>query len=163
MVRSLFHSDRKPVFNDECIEMAANIDDMTPQDLSVMMKLLLSAGALDVWFENIQMKKNRPAVKLCALSSVEKSAELSSLILRHTTTLGVRMTSVRRALLQRSIEAENTSLGQVRVKRAFGFGIQKKSLEFDDILRIAEERGMSISEVRSILAGEDISKEEIRS
>ena len=163
MLSSLFRSDKKQVQSDECVEMAANIDDMTPQDISVMMKILLSAGALDVWFENIQMKKNRPAVKLCVLSSAEKSGELSSLILKHTTSLGVRMTNVRRFVLQRSIETEDTTLGQVRIKRAFGFGVEKKSLEFDDILRIAEERGMSISEVRSILAREDIFNEEVSS
>ena len=140
---------------DECVEISANIDDMTPQDISVMMNVLLRADALDVWFENIQMKKNRPAFKLCALATSENSEQLAKLILKHTTTLGVRMNHVERRTLQRKIDTVDTSLGKARLKRAFGVDIEKQSWEFDDILRIAEERGMSIAEVRIALAREE--------
>lgn len=141
---------------DECVELSANIDDMTPQDISVMLNVLLRAGALDAWFENIQMKKNRPAFKLCALASAENSEKIAKLILKNTTTLGVRMNCVERRTLQRKIDTVETALGKVRLKRAFGADIEKQSWEFDDILKIAEERGMSVAEVRLALAREDI-------
>ena len=85
------------------VEICANIDDMTGEDLGAAMELLLSAGALDVWFEQIQMKKNRPAVKLCALALPEDKERIAELVLRHTTTLGVRMNEVERLMLAREV------------------------------------------------------------
>ena len=135
------------------VEICANIDDMTGEDLGFAMELLLAAGALDVWFEQIQMKKNRPAVKLCALAKLEDGKRVAELILRHTTTLGVRMREVERLMLAREIHRANTRFGEVRFKRGMANGkIIKEMAEYDDIKKIAEERGLSISEVRAAVA-----------
>ncbi len=141
---------------DRCVELSANIDDMTPQDLSFAMEKLFEAGALDVWFENIQMKKNRPAVKLCCLGHETAARRLVDVVLNDTTTLGVRQKSVDRIVLDRSLDVFKTSLGMVHIKSAVSGGrIIKQMPEFDDISRIAKEQGMSISEVRAVLAREE--------
>jgi uncharacterized protein (TIGR00299 family) protein len=142
---------------DICIELSANIDDMTPQDLSFVMDKLFKAGALDVWFENIQMKKNRPAVKLCCLGQKNTQKKLTDVILNHTTTLGVRWTAVSRTVLERRTDDFKTKLGIVRIKSAFSGGRTVKQMpEFEDIRRIAEDMGLTLSEVRAIIAHEDL-------
>ncbi|MCF0248499.1 MAG: DUF111 family protein, partial [Synergistes sp.] len=100
----------------EVVEICANIDDMTPEDLGAAMEFLLEAGALDVWFEHIQMKKNRPAVKLSLLAARGDERRLAGEILRHTTTLGVRMSIMSRITLERTIETVMTEYGTLRVK-----------------------------------------------
>ena len=85
----------------EVFEISANIDDMTGEDLGAAMDILLGAGALDVWFEHIQMKKNRPAVKLSLLARPGDEERLAEAVLRHTTTLGVRMSKSSRVTLAR--------------------------------------------------------------
>lgn len=116
------------------VEICANIDDMTGEDLGAAMDFLLTSGALDVWFEQIQMKKNRPAVKLCALAKPEDTKRIAELMLRHTTSLGVRMREVERLMLAREIYTAKTRFGDVRFKRGrLGDEIVKTSPEYDDI------------------------------
>lgn len=141
---------------DSCIELSANIDDMTPQDLSFAMDKLFEAGALDVWFENIQMKKNRPAVKLCCLGRRNTCKSITEVFLRHTTTLGVRRVAEGRTVLSRRIDAFSTKLGVVRIKSALsGSRTVKQMPEFEDIRRIASDLGTTVSDVRALLACED--------
>lgn len=135
------------------VEICANIDDMTGEDLGAAMELLLEAGALDVWFEQIQMKKNRPAVKLCALALTEDKERIAELVLRHTTTLGVRMNEVERLMLAREVRTIETRFGNVRVKRGtLGGEVIKEMPEYDDVRRIARETGLSMSAVRAAVA-----------
>lgn len=138
---------------ERCAELSANIDDMTPQDLSAVMGSLFEAGALDVWFEPIQMKKNRPAVKLCCLAAMSMRYNLAETVLRETTTLGVRMQETERYVLDRRVDAFDTPLGEVRVKSAVSQGkVIKQMPEFDDILKLSKRHGMSVLAVRDILA-----------
>lgn len=135
------------------VEICANIDDMTGEDLGAAMELLLDAGALDVWFEPIQMKKNRPAVKFCALALPEDKERIAELTLRHTTTLGVRLREVERLMLARESRAVKTRFGSVRVKRGlFGGDVIKEMPEYDDVRRIARETGLPMSAVRAAVA-----------
>ncbi|MCE5202206.1 MAG: nickel pincer cofactor biosynthesis protein LarC [Synergistaceae bacterium] len=155
LLRATLLSDSRDYGHDQCVVLSANIDDMIPQDLSVSMERLFAAGALDVWFEQIQMKKDRPGIKLCCLGNKPDKDRLAAIILRETTTLGVRSSCVSRTTLARSIDTFMTSLGEVRIKSALSCGkILKQMPEFDDLRRIAEEHGMSLPEVRAVLAGE---------
>ncbi|OUO93023.1 nickel insertion protein [Cloacibacillus sp. An23] len=132
------------------IEISANIDDMTGEDLGAAMELLLAAGALDVWFEHIQMKKNRPAVKLCVLAAPEETERFAELMLRHTTTLGVRMREVERLMLAREIRKVGTRYGEVRFKRGMlGGETLKETPEYEDIRRIAHDTGLPMARVRA--------------
>ncbi|MFA5457660.1 MAG: nickel pincer cofactor biosynthesis protein LarC [Synergistaceae bacterium] len=140
---------------DRGVELSANIDDMLPQDLAFLMEKLFDAGALDVWFENIQMKKNRPAVKVCVLCHESYSELLQETLLRESSSLGVRKIYVERSMLERSTEILETSLGPVRIKMAvMGGKIIKEMPEFEDIKKIASERSIPLSEVRSLIARE---------
>ncbi len=140
---------------DRVVELSANIDDMFPQDLAYLMEKLFDAGALDVWFENIQMKKNRPAVKVCTLCREGDSELLQDMILRESSSLGVRKIYVERSMLARSTDVIETSLGPVRMKSALMESkIIKEMPEFEDIKKIASERSIPLSEVRSMIARE---------
>ena len=138
----------------EVVEICANIDDMTPEDLGAAMEFLLEAGALDVWFEHIQMKKNRPAVKLSLLAARGDERRLAGEILRHTTTLGVRMSVMSRITLERTIETVTTEYGSLHVKKGLKDGkVIKESAEFDDVKRLARQNGVTLSEIREAAAG----------
>lgn len=146
----------KDLISDRGVELSANIDDMLPQDLSYLMEKLFDAGALDVWFENIQMKKNRPAVKVCALSHEDVADRLQETILKESSSLGVRKIYVERSMLERCTNILETSIGSVRMKSALMYGkVIKEMPEFEDIRKIAFERSMPLSEVRMIVAREN--------
>ena len=135
--------------SEKALEMCANIDDMTAEDLSAAMDVLLGAGALDVWFEHLQMKKNRPAVKLSLLARPEEKGRMAELMLRHKTTLGVRKREVERATLERRVKNVETRFGPVRFKEGLLGGRVIKSMpEFDDIKKISRETGLPTGEIR---------------
>ena len=137
----------------EVFEISANIDDMTGEDLGAAMEILLGAGALDVWFEHIQMKKNRPAVKLSLLARPGDEKRLAEAVLRHTTTLGVRMNRSARLTLVRVTERVATPYGEVRIKKGLLEGeVIKEMPEYEDVRRVSLKSGESMSAVRGMLA-----------
>lgn len=135
---------------DEVVEMSANIDDMTGQDLGAAMDILFKEGALDVWFEHIQMKKNRPAVKLSLIVRPGEEKRIANVVLKHTTTLGVRMHRCTRVIMERETEVVRMGLGDVRIKKGLMNGsVVKEMPEYEDVLRISCETGKPLAEVRS--------------
>jgi uncharacterized protein (DUF111 family) len=121
-----------------------NIDDMNPQVFPVVMERLFKAGALDVWVEQIMMKKGRPAFKLSVLCPVRHREAVVQRMLAETTTLGVRYWDVERTELERSIRTVQTPYGAIRYKDATGVGISRSAPEFDDIRRAAEAHGIPL-------------------
>lgn len=91
--------------------LACNLDDMTPEALGFAQERLWEGGALDVYTVPIGMKKSRPGVLLACLCREEEAGKLTELILRHTTTLGVRRTSLTRTLRPRSFWHRPDPLG----------------------------------------------------
>lgn len=124
-----------------------NLDDMTPEALGATMGTLLEGGALDVFFTPIQMKKNRPAVMLTVLAPVGLEASLSALVLKHTTSLGVRCHHARRLKAHRRQDIAQTPWGPVRVKVKSFAGQESAGPEYDDCARIAKEHGIPLAEV----------------
>jgi uncharacterized protein (TIGR00299 family) protein len=125
-----------------------NIDDMTPELLGHVQERLLAAGAADAWFTPIQMKKNRPAVMLSVLCRDELEDVVVRILLRETTTLGVRVRDVRRHEAERETVAFESSLGPVNVKVKRLADIRPAaSPEYEDCRRIATERGLPLIEV----------------
>ncbi len=115
------------------------VDDLTPQLVGYVMEQALAAGALDVMVTPVLMKKNRPGHLLTVLCEREKANGLCNLLLRETTTLGVRVREERRQCLQRKFATVSTSWGEVRVKLAYLNGeLTNCSPEFEDCRRIAE-------------------------
>jgi uncharacterized protein (TIGR00299 family) protein len=133
---------------DQLSVLSCNIDDMNPQWYEPLMKLLGEAKALDVWLTPVLMKKNRPGTEIEVLCRPNDADALRSLLLRHTSTLGVREASVARYSLPREIRTVQTEYGPVRVKVAtLPDGSQKASPEHDDCAARAEENNITVREV----------------
>jgi hypothetical protein len=128
--------------------LSCNIDDMNPQWYQPVIKELNEAGALDVWLTPVQMKKNRPGTMIDVLCQPDNADKLRALLLRHTSTLGVRETSVARYSLPREIQTVQTQYGPIRLKVAtLPDGSRKASPEHDDCAARAAEKGVTIREV----------------
>ena len=135
------------------VVLACEIDDMNPQIFGVLMDRLYAAGALDVFYQPVQMKKNRPGTLMTILASPDRREELASLVFRETTTIGVRHHEVTRERLDREIVLVETALGPVRFKVARrGGAVINASPEFDDCVRAATERGVPVKDVQAAAA-----------
>ena len=122
------------------VELQANIDDMSPQLYGYVMDQLFAAGALDVTFAPIHMKKNRPGVELRVLAPPARAAALRTIILDETTTLGVRENRVHRYALARENISVQTEFGMLQVQVAFRpNGTRTVTPEYDASLRAASE------------------------
>lgn len=132
-----------------------NIDDMSAELLAYAQESLLAAGAADVWFTPIQMKKGRPATMLSVLCAEAQEAELVQLLLRETSTLGVRVRDVGRYEAEREVFEFESSLGPaaVKVKRLPGQP-PAAAPEYEVCRRIAQERGMPLAEVYRVVQAE---------
>lgn len=119
--------------SDEVVEICCNLDDMTGEAIGFAAELLRKNGALDVYTQSIQMKKNRPGIMLCCLCQANDREKFAILMLKHTATIGVRWHTFKRYTLNRDFYTEETSAGPVRMKRSYGYGIEKVKPEFDDI------------------------------
>ena len=133
--------------SDEVEELSCNLDDMTGEMIGCATEILLEAGALDVYLTAIQMKKNRPGVKLSCICRPEDAERMAELMLKHTTTLGVRTQRFERTVLNRSRETVHTVYGDVEIKRASGKGIEKRKPEYESALRVARANDVPLAEV----------------
>ncbi len=129
----------------------SNIDNMTGELLGGLMDRLLSAGALDVSYTPIQMKKGRPAVMVSVICQVEEGDAMAGLLLSESSTLGVRISQAQRLRAQRTFENIETPLGslQVKVKR-LGGRIISASPEYEECQRLAHEKGLSLEDVYEV-------------
>lgn len=134
---------------EEIIELACNLDDMTPEELAFAMEELFSLGALDVYFTNIGMKKSRPGVKLTCMCREKQREQMLECIFKHTTTLGVREYACKRYELGRSEKAVRTQDGEVRVKISSGYGVVREKSEYEDLAALARKSGKTIAQIRS--------------
>ena len=133
--------------SDEVSELSCNLDDMTGEMIGCATEILLEAGALDVYLTAIQMKKNRPGVKLSCICRPEDMERMTELMLKHTTTLGVRTQRFARTVLNRSREVAHTVYGDVEIKLASGAGIEKRKPEYESALRVARANDVPLAEV----------------
>lgn len=126
-----------------------NIDDSTGEELGFAMERLFAAGALDVWFAPIQMKKNRPAVLLSVLARPSDSTALAAAVLRETSTLGVRISPpLSRLACDRETREAPTPWGPVRVKvKLLNGEALSVAPEYEDCARIAREHGIPLRQV----------------
>jgi uncharacterized protein (TIGR00299 family) protein len=132
------------------VVVEAEIDDMNPQIFGLLMDRLLAAGALDVFYTPIQMKKNRPGTMLSVIAAPDMRRTLTEIIFRETTTIGVRYSEITRECLDREVLPVETPLGTVRFKVARRDGeLFNASPEFDDCVRIARERNVPLKDVQA--------------
>jgi uncharacterized protein (TIGR00299 family) protein len=141
-----------PYLHDRVIELACNLDDVTGETVGYTMECLFAAGALDVWFTPIQMKKNRPGIMLSALSPPDKVDDLALILMRETSTLGVRLTPpAHRLKADRRMREIETPWGTVRVKEKWlGDGRLAISPEYEDCARLARESGEPIVRIMNV-------------
>lgn len=127
----------------DCVVLSANIDDMTGEQLGAVMQSAFSEGALDVYFTPIQMKKNRPAVKLSLIVTPDDEDKFCHFLLLHTSTLGVRISPMKRRTAKRISTEIETEYGIVRLKlKEFEGEITRVHPEFDDCERLSREHGV---------------------
>ena len=136
-----------PLRQDEVVVIEANLDDSTPELLGYAMERLLSAGALDVYFTPIQMKKNRPGTLLGVIAPPDRATALAEVVLRETTTLGVRMRRSPRLIAARRQDTVTTRYGEVRVKVKLLGGQAIPAPEYDDCARRAREHNVPLADV----------------
>ncbi|MBI5483009.1 MAG: nickel pincer cofactor biosynthesis protein LarC [Deltaproteobacteria bacterium] len=138
---------------DEVVIIETNIDDSTPEILGYAMERLLEAGALDVFFTPIQMKKNRPGVLFSLLCHPAQLNQLAEIVLTETSAIGLRHYRADRIAMQRRIVEKDTELGAVRFKQVFGSGgeLLRVTPEYDDCRRIAREKQIPCQEVMAMM------------
>jgi hypothetical protein len=140
---------------DEIRVLETHIDDMNPEILGFLMDRIMAAGALDVAFTPLQMKKNRPGVCITILTPPALLDKIARLLLAETSAIGVRHYPATRLKLHRSLEERDTSLGRVRVKVIRDdTALVRIVPEFEECRRIAETRGIPLQDVYRIIERE---------
>lgn len=127
------------------VELSTNIDDMNPELYDAVSQRLFAAGARDVWLSPVQMKKGRPGIVLSAMAPAALENTLADLLLRESTTLGVRVHPVRRHEASREQRRIDTRYGpvQIKLKRIDG-AVWGAMPEYDDCLRLAAAAGVPV-------------------
>jgi uncharacterized protein (TIGR00299 family) protein len=136
------------VDGDAGLVLEANLDDMTPELAPWVLERLFAAGAADVWFTPIHMKRGRPGITLSVLCAPGTDAAVRELLWRETSTLGVRGLPVRKWMLERRVVEVEVPGGKVRVKLGLDGGrVVNAAAEYADCARLAEQTGRPLKEV----------------
>lgn len=128
--------------------ISANIDDSTPEVMGFLFDRLLEMGALDVWQHSILMKKNRLAVELSVLCYKDVMEKIIDCIFSETTTNGLRISEVKRSVLERKIVKVKVLNETIKVKVSFkGKKVLTISPEYEDCRKVALKKGISLKKV----------------
>jgi uncharacterized protein (DUF111 family) len=131
--------------SDRVTRLETNLDDCPPEILGAALEKLFAAGALDVWFTPIQMKKHRPATMLSVLCDEAKADALTEVIFRETTAFGLRRDTITRLKLERRFETVTTEFGEVTVKLGLkGETVVQVAPEFESCRALAERTGQPL-------------------
>jgi uncharacterized protein (TIGR00299 family) protein len=136
------------------VGLETNLDDLPGEVTGYLMDRLLAAGALDVFFTPIQMKKNRPGVLVRILCAPQDEATCTDILFRETTTLGVRRTVYTRTVLPRDTRTVTTPYGPVRLKLSRWDDVERAEPEYEDCRRLAEAHGVPLWQVYQAARGE---------
>ena len=128
--------------------LETNLDNLNAEILGHFMEQALAAGALDVFYTSIQMKKNRPGICLSVLCDTAQSDQFAELILRETSALGVRRRFTERRKLQREFIAVETPFGEVTVKLGKLNGqVVQSAPEYESCQKVAAQAGVPLKQV----------------
>ena len=136
---------------DYIYKLESNIDDCTGEILGYVMDRLYNAGAREVNYMPVFMKKNRPGILLTCLCDTAKRQEMLELIFKHTTTIGIREKKIQRYILDRRIEETQTPYGIVHTKVSEGYGTVRRKPEYEDLAKIAAQQDKSLMEIKKNL------------
>jgi len=140
----------RPVEGD-VVELGCNLDDMSPEAIAFAQQLLHDEGALDVYTAPIVMKKGRMGASFTCLCRAADKEKMAALMFKHTSTLGIKEYQCRRYTLERKSAVVETGLGGVGVKTSSGYGATKSKPEFEDLARIAKDKGISLEEAAALV------------
>jgi len=139
----------EPSYNAEVAVIETNIDDLSPQVYEVVMERLFEAGALDVYFTPIQMKKNRPATLLSVICEPDQVCTMSAVIFGETTSIGIRIDTRRRVCLDREIVSVETEFGPISIKVArYEGSVLNIQPEYEDCKAAAAKHAVPLKRVR---------------
>jgi len=128
------------------------IDDMNPELYGAVMESLFEAGALEVYFQSVMMKKNRPGIELTVIAETTEARRIADHVLTHTTTIGVRIAHEERVELERCVETIPTPIGDAQVKVAnLPGGGRKASPEYESCRALAQENELTVTHVFDIV------------
>lgn len=154
-------SDTQKSQKESCIpkdvvyRLETNIDDCTGEALGYVMERLFDAGARDVHYTPVYMKKNRPAYQLNVICDRETVPEMEKIIFRETTTIGIRKMEMERTVLERSAGKTTTSLGEAEVKVCIlPDGARRGYPEYASVERLAKKNGISFRDAFEIIKRE---------
>jgi uncharacterized protein (DUF111 family) len=133
------------------VVLECEIDDMNPQIFGVLMDQLYAAGALEVFYAAVQMKKNRPGTLMTIVARPEHREAMTEIVFRESTTIGVRYQELARECLEREMVTVATAIGPVRFKVARRNGrILNAQPEFEDLAKLSAERGIPIKDAQAL-------------
>jgi pyridinium-3,5-bisthiocarboxylic acid mononucleotide nickel chelatase len=133
------------------VVLECEIDDMNPQIFGVLMDKLYAAGALEVFYSAVQMKKNRPGTLMTIVAKPEQRETMTEIVFRESTTIGIRHQELSRECLDREMVTVTTPLGQVRFKVARRDGrVLNAQPEFEDLAKLSNERGIPIKDIQAL-------------
>lgn len=142
MLRAMLIGERTKK-QDRIYKLESNIDDCTGEMLGYVMERLFEAGARDVHYMPVFMKKNRPAYQLNVICDEEKAEELERIIFAETTTIGIRKTKMERSVLKRRVVTIQTKLGEAQVKICEAGGRKRFYPEYESVVKLCRENHMS--------------------
>ncbi len=133
---------------DSVTRMETNLDDLSPEITGAVMEMLFAAGALDVWFAPIQMKKNRPGVQISVLCENPHVDAMADILFRETSAFGLRVEPVLRLKLERRFEDVQTQFGTVRLKLGLkGDQVLQVAPEFESCRAVSQAAGVPLRTV----------------
>lgn len=139
---------------DFVVKLESNVDDCSGEALGYVMDRLLQAGARDVHYMPVFMKKNRPAYQLNVICNEEDVTKLENIIFEETTTIGIRKQKMERSILKREIKKVKTSLGEVVIKECYLNSVKRVYPEYDSVIEICKKHDKSYQDVYQIIIKE---------
>ena len=140
---------------EQITKLECNLDDMTGEDIGFAMEQLFQAGARDVFTQPIGMKKSRAGILLSVICLPDDADRLAEVMMKHTSTLGIRRQDLSRYILNRSEETIRTVYGDVRLKHASGMGVTRIKPEYDDIALLAKNNNVPLRTIREAVEKAD--------
>lgn len=148
LLRIIIGSDAEKGRLDTVVLLESNLDDMSPELLGYLMDRLFEAGALDVSFSHIHMKKNRPGIRLQVIGHPEDRDRLVGIVFRESTSLGIRISYSQREVLERNEVTVNSPWGKMRLTQVTDRDQGRLLVpEYEECRRIAKEHNLPLRDI----------------
>ena len=147
ILRAMIIESREGDKSENILKLESNIDDCSGEVLGFLTELLFNAGARDVNYSPVFMKKNRPGWLLTVICDREKAEDLEALMFKHTTSIGIRRIEVKRNILKREIGEAECVFGRIKYKKVYLPDGPRYYPEYDSVSEICRTMGLPYNEV----------------